>query len=231
MNIEILISIIIIIGCIILIIIKKNPKAEHFKSEYRESEIILSNPIPTFISNLEDKREIIINNEDKNNNYPSIKYDLDIDPPQIDSKPPKKDEAYNNNNFNRDNGVVNAMKQEDETNDIDYNKVVDTYLNFEQPKNSSDLLINRDFKNISKDELNNSTLADIYNSMVAKVVNNISVEQINNITGKTLDNSNINTDLYNPVLTLIDENLNYNNIKDIEYKYNAYDNNIKLYAI
>jgi hypothetical protein len=230
MNIEILISIIIIIGCIILIIIK-NPKAEHFKSEYRESEIILQNPIPTFISNLEDKKEIIINNEDKDNNYPSIKYDLAIDPPQIDSKPPKKDEAYNDNNFIRDNGVISAMKQEDETNDINYNKVVETYLNFEQPKNSSDLLTTRNFKNISKDELDNNTLADIYNSMTAKVINNISSEQLNNITGKTLDNSNINTDLYNPVLSLIDENLNYNNIKDIEYKYNAYDNNIKLYAL
>jgi hypothetical protein len=229
MNIEILISII-IIGCIILIIIKKS-KAEHFKSEYRESEIILPNPIPTYISNIENKKEIIINNEDKNNNYPSIKYDLDIDPPQIDSKPPKKDEAYKNNNFIRDKGVISAMKQEDEINDINYNKVVDTYLNFEQPKNSSDLLTTRNFKNISKDELDNNTLADIYNSMTAKVVNNITAEQINNITGKTLDNSNINTDLYNPVLSLIDENLNYNNINNIEYKYNAYDNNIKLHAL
>jgi hypothetical protein len=222
MNIEILIPIVIIIGCFLLIIIK-NDSSDQFKSEYRESEIILPNPIPTFISNLQDKKEIIINNKDDNNNYPSIKYDLDIDPPQIDLTQPKKGEAYNDDNFIRDKGVVNAMNTKKETNKIDYNKVVDRFLDFEQPKNSSDLLTTRNFKNISKDELDNSTLADIYNSMIAKVVNNISAEQIDNITGKTLDNSNITTDLYNPVLTLIDENLNYNNIKDIEYKYNAYD--------
>ena len=220
MNIEILIPIVIIIGCIILIIIK-NP-TEHFKSEYRESDIILPNPIPTFISDIIDKKEIIINNKDNNNSYPLNEYELKIDPPQIDLTPPKKDEAYHDDNFIRDNGVNNAMKKKEQTNNIDYTRVIDSVFSFNKPQNSHDLLTNINIKNISKDELQNSNLADIYNKMTAKVINDISPEQIDNITGKPIIDEQING-YYKPVLSLIDQNLKYFDINDIDYKYKAFE--------
>ena len=96
MNIEILIPIAVIIGCILLIIIKSS-KNEHFLSEIIESDIILPNPVPIFQYDLDPKKDLIIGSNDKNNNFPIA--DIKIVPPKINNNPPKKDEAFKDNNF------------------------------------------------------------------------------------------------------------------------------------
>ena len=219
MNIEILIPIAVIIGCILLIIIK-SAKNEHFLSERIESDIILPNPVPTFQYDLDPKKDLIIGSNDKNNNFPIA--DIKIVPPKINNNPPKKDEAFKDNEFIRDKGVENAMNNKNKTNDIDYSNVINSYLNFKNPENSGDLLTNLSIKDFSKDELKNSYLHDIFNKMSAKVINNVSNEQINNIMGKPIEENKIDN-LYKPVLSLIDENLKYNDLNDIQYKYSAYN--------
>ncbi len=220
-DITILVPIVVIVGCIILIIIQSTGN-EHFMGEQRESDIILPNPVPTFISNIEDKKEIIINNQDKNNKYPSEKYELKIDPPQVNLSPPKPGQAFHDANFIRDNGVNDAMKKDSKNDKEDYKQVVNSYLEFKKPENSQNLLSSIDIKDISKEELDNSYISDIYKKMSVKIINNISKEQINNITGKPISDNKL-TNLYKPVLSLIDENLTYNNLEDIEYKYKAYN--------
>lgn len=219
MEIEIIVPIIVLIGCILLIVIK-NSSDENFKSEKRESDIILPNPIATYISNIKNKKEIIINQKDKNNNFPIQK--PKIVPPTISNIEPKKDEAYKDVNFVRDEGVEIAMKEKIKLNDKDYKKVVDRNLTFEYPENSNNLLTSLDINNISQKTYDTSYLSNLYDDMTSKVINNISQEQINSITGKAIEEKNING-YYNPLLSLIDGNLKKDNNNDTEYKYSGYN--------
>ena len=59
MNLEIIVPIVIIIGCILIIITKINSNQETFKSEKRESPMFLPIPEPTFISTLQNKKDLI----------------------------------------------------------------------------------------------------------------------------------------------------------------------------
>ena len=96
-------------------------------------------------------------------------------------------------------------------------------MQFKYPTNSNDYLKSVDIKNISKEELDNSTLFDIYDKMSVKVVNNITKEQIDIITGKPIDYNEANLNLYKPVLTLMDQNLEINSLdNEINYKYQPY---------
>ena len=220
MNSEILIPILLIIGCIILIIILKNP-FEQFKSEYRESEIFLKNPLPTFISNLNNKKDLIISNEDNNNNFP-IK-NIEINAPVIKSYTPKPDEVYKDVNFDkiRDTGVDIKMSQDATKNDNEYKGVIDSILTFSNPKDSGDFLTNVNIKDIIKN--NNSTIADMFNKSTATVVNNITEYQLKSIQGNPIQNDNI-YNLYKPELILMDKNLDTSNINnDITYKYSAFN--------
>jgi hypothetical protein len=222
MNSDVLIPIVVIIGCIILIVIYK-PK-EQFKAEYRESDIFLPIPVPTFISNLENKKDLIINKEDNNNNFPLKP--IEIDAPTIKYETPKPGEPYKDVDFDkiRDNGVDDAMKKLTNKNDDEYKKIIDAALVFNYPKNSGDFLTDINVKNISKDELNNSTLADIFNKTTAKVIKHVSEEQINSILGKPIEEKRMVDNLYKPELYLIDKNLDMSNINDnITYKYTAFD--------
>ena len=222
MNSDVLIPIVVIIGCIILIVIYK-PK-EQFKAEYRESDIFLPIPVPTFISNLENKKDLIINSEDNNNNFPLKP--IEIDAPTIKYETPKPGEPYKDVDFDkiRDNGVDDAMKKLTNKNDDEYKKIIDAALVFNYPKNSGDFLTDINVKNISKDELNNSTLADIFNKTTAKVIKHVSEEQINSILGKPIEEKRMVDNLYKPELYLIDKNLDMSNINDnITYKYTAFD--------
>jgi hypothetical protein len=222
MKLDILVPIFVILGCIILIVIKTNNQ-ENFKSEKRESPMFLPIPEPTFISNSENKKDLIIVNEDNNNNFPMNKYELKIDPPKPYDGPIKPDQPFKDVNFIRDNGVTNAMNKNIETDNKDYTSVINSNLQFKYPTNSNNYLKSVDIKNISKEELDNSTLFDIYDKMSVKVVNNISKEQIDSITGKPIDYNEANLDLYKPILTLIDQNLEINSLdNEINYKYKPY---------
>ncbi len=218
MKTDILIPIVVIIGCIILIVIKSISN-ENFKSERRDSDIILTAPI--FKTDLENKKDLIINKDDSYNNFPLE--NISIIPPSIKDGPIEKDAPFKDVNFIRDKGVENAMKKKTAKNDVDYENVVNVYLNFQNPKNSGDYLTDIDIKSISKDELSNSTLADIFNKTTAKVINHVSEEQIKNITGKPIEQT-ITSNLYKPELSLIDKNLEINNLsEDLSYKYSAYN--------
>jgi hypothetical protein len=222
MKLDILVPIVVIIGCLILIVIRTNNQ-ENFKSEKRESPMFLPIPEPTFISNIENKKDLIIINEDNNNNFPISKYELKIDPPKPYDGPVKKDQPFKDVNFVRDKGVSQAMNQRIEFDDTEYAAVVNGNLQFKYPTNSNDYLTSVDIKNISKEELDKSTLFEIYDKMSVKVVNNISKEQIDNITGKPIDYNESNLDLYKPILSLIDKNLEINSLdNDIMYKYEPY---------
>lgn len=220
---EILISIVVIIGCIILFIIYK-PKEqfkEHFMSNYRESDMFIKNQIPPFISNLENKKDLIIND---NNNFP-IK-PIEIKAPIIIPNIPKPNEAYKDVNFDkiRDNGVDIRMKQDEKKNNDEYNDVIDATLKFSYPKNSGDFLTEIDIKKISKDEYNNNTLADIFNKSTARVINHVSDNDIKNILGKPIEEKIMVNNMYKPELSLIDKNLDTSNITDnISYKYSAFN--------
>jgi hypothetical protein len=226
MNSDILIPIVVIIGCIILIVIYK-PK-EQFKAEYRESDIFLPIPVPTFISNLENKKDLIINNEDNNNNFPLKP--IEIDAPKPSTGPINKDAAFKDVNFNkiRDKGVDNAMNKSTNKNDNEYKKVINAALVFNYPKNSSDFLTNINVKDILKDKLNNSTLADIFKKTTAKVIKHVSEEQMKNILGKPIEENKMVDNLYNPEIVLIDKNYDTSNnpgnfTSNINYKYSAFN--------
>ncbi len=183
-------------------------KAETFKSEYRESEMILPPPVPQFQYELDPTNELIIKPEDKNNIYPLEKSDMKIEAPTVPvNQVVDKDAAFEDVKFIRDTGVDNAMKKKNVINDTDYNKVVDSVLGFNYPTNSYDLLTHRDIKSISSDEYNNNNLHDIYNNSISKVINNISKDQIDSITGNKYminDDSN-SSNLYKPLLVLKDK--------------------------
>lgn len=218
MKTDVLIPIVVIIGCIILIIIK-SVSDEDFKGEKRESDIFLTAPI--FISDLENKKDLIINRDDSYNNFPLG--DIVIEPPSMSDGPIDKDAAFKDVNFIRDKGVENAMRKKIQTNDIDYDRAINGYLNFQNPKNSSDFLTDVNIRDIPKDELSNSTLADIFNKTTAKVINHVSEEQIKNITGKQIEENPL-TGLYKPEVSLMDKNLELNNLgENITYKYTGYN--------
>lgn len=224
MKLDILVPIVIIIGCILLIVTKSDAsKQESFKSEKRESPMFLPLPEPTFISTLENKKDLIIINNDKNNSSPISEYELNIIPPKPYDGPVEKDQPFKDVTFIRDKGVSNAMKQKIENDDTEYKAYIEGNLKYYYPANSNDYLSSVNIKDISKEELDNSYISDIYNKMSVKVVNNITKEQIDNITGKPIYNNEENLNLYKPVVSLIDENLEINSFDDIiDYKYKPY---------
>jgi hypothetical protein len=223
MNSDVLIPIVVIIGCIILIVIYK-PK-EQFKAEYRESDIFLPIPVPTFISNLENKKDLIINKEDNNNSFPLKP--IEIKPPKPYNGPIEKDAAFKDVDFDkiRDKGVDNAMEKSTNKNENEYKKVIDAALVFNYPKNSGDFLTNINIKDISKEELDNSTLADIFNKTTAKVIKHVSDDQMKSILGKPIVEKKMVDNLYKPEVVLFDKKLETSNITDnnINYKYAAFD--------
>ncbi len=224
MNLDIIVPIIIIIGCILIIVTKKDcVSREAFKSEKRYSPMFLPIPEPTFISTIENKKDLIIINEDNNNSFPMDNYELKIEPPMPYDGPIEKDQPFKDVTFTRDKGVTNAMEEKIEIDDKDYASVVNGNLQFKYPENSNNYLKSLNIKDISKEELDNSYISDIYEKMSVKVVNNITKDQINSITGKPNYNNNVNLNLYKPLVTLIDKNLEINNYEDIiNYKYEPY---------
>jgi hypothetical protein len=222
MNLDILIPLVVIIGCIIFIVIYK--PAEQFKSEFRESDIFLKNPVPTFISNLENKKDLIISNEDKNNNFPLKP--IEIEAPTIKYYTPKPEEPYKDVNFDkiRDKNVDIKMKQDAIKNDNEYKDIINAALGFNYPKNSGDFLTEINVKDISKDELDNSTLADIFKKTTAKVIKHVSDEQIKNILGKPIEEKRMVNNLYKPEVILVDKNLEIsNNTNNITYKFSGFN--------
>lgn len=211
MNIEIVLTIVVILMCILFLMINKNNDEnnddnndEDFKSEYRESDIILPTPVPQFQYNLDSKKDLIIGNEDKNNNFP---INIETPPEYKNTKPNNKNAPFADSNFIRDSGVVNSMKKKIQFDDADYKKVVDGVIEFNYPKNSQDLLTRLDIKSVSKDEFENSTLFNIYDRAVSKVINDITPQQIDNITGKynmNDNNNNVLTNLYKPIFVSMD---------------------------
>ncbi len=222
MNLKNIVPIVIIIGFILIIIKKIKSNQETFKSEKRESPMFLPTSEAPFISTLQNKKDLIISSEDMNNNYPMAKYELKIEPPKPYDGPVGKDQPFKDVKFVRDQGVNDAIREKIEIDDKDYASVVNGNLQFKYPKNSNDFLISLNIKDISKEELDNSYISDIYDKMSVKVVNNITKEQIELISGKPIDYNTDNLNLYNPILTLIDQNLEINNNNDINYKYQPY---------
>ena len=219
MNIDILIPIVIIIGCIIIIVIQK---PSNTSEDFIQSDMILPNPVPTFISNLENKKDLIISNEDNNNSFPLKP--IEIEAPVIKPYTPKPNEPYKDVNFDkiRDKGVDIKMKKDATKNDDEYKQVVNAELNFKYPRDSGDFLTNVNIKEVIKNNTNN-TIADIFNKSTAKVINNISENQLNSILGTPIKNEN-NFNLYKPELVLMDKNLDTSNIiNNITYKYSAFD--------
>jgi hypothetical protein len=216
---DVLIPIVVIIGCLILIIIYSMSN-----EDFKESDIILPNPVPTFISDLENKKDLIISNEDSNNNFPIA--DINIEPPQPSSGKIEKDTPFKNFDFEkiRDKGIDDAIKNKSNKNDEEYKNVIESKLLFEYPKNSSDFLTNINVKDISKEELENNTLATIFNKTIAKVIKHVSDDQFKNILGKPIEKKNMIDNLYKPEIIFIDKNLDTSNIiNDINYKYAGFD--------
>ncbi len=181
---------------------------ETFKSEYRESEMILPPPVPQYQYELDPKNELIIKPEDKNNIYPLEKSDMKIEAPTVPvNKIVDKDAAFEDVKFIRDKSIDITMKKKIELDNLDYKKVVDGVLGFNYPTNSYDLLSHTDIKSISSDEYNNNYLHDIYNNSISKVINNISKEQIDSITGQKymIDDDSNSSNLYKPLLVLKDK--------------------------
>ena len=207
MDIYIILTIVILLVCGLFIMLR-NEKNEAFKSEYRESDIILPMPVPQYQYELEPKNELIIKPEDKNNNYPLEKSDLKIEAPIVPVNVNiDVNAAFKDVQFIRDKGIEQSMKKKIEINDLDYKRVVEGVTGFDYPQNSYDLLKKADVKSISKDEYNNNTMHDIYNNSISKVINNIRQDQIDNVTGrKYMNDDESNTgNLYKPLYVSIDK--------------------------
>ncbi len=206
MDIYIILTIVILLACGLFWILMQ--EKEKFKSEYRESDMILPTPVPQYQYELEPKNELIIKPVDKNNNYPLEKSDMKIEAPTVPvNQVVDKDAAFEDVKFIRDKGIDISMKKKIEINDLDYKRVVEGVTGFDYPQNSYDLLTHRNVKSISQDEYNNNNLHDIYNNSISKVINNIRQDQIDNVTGKKYmidDDSNL-SNLYKPILILKDK--------------------------
>ena len=207
MDIYIILTIVILLVCGLFIMLKNENKDEHFKSEYRESDIIQPMPVPQYQYELEPKNELIVKPEDKNNNYPLEKSDLKIEAPTAPVNVPDENAAFADNHFIRDKGVEQSMKKEIEINDSEYKRVVEGVTGFDYPQNSYDLLTHADVKSITKDEYSKNSMHDIYNDSISKVINNIRKDQIDNITGKRyMDDDDSNTsNLYKPLYVSMDK--------------------------
>jgi hypothetical protein len=216
---DVLVPIIVIIGCIILIVIYSISD-----EDFKEPDIILPNNVPKFISDYDNKKDLIISKEDSYNNFPLE--DVLIEPPKPSPDTINPDAAFKDVDFEkiRDEGVDYAMKISTNKNDDEYKKVIDAALVFEYPKNSGDFLTNINVKDISKDELNNSTLADIFKKTTAKVIKHVSDEQMKSVLGKPIEEKRMVDNLYKPEVVLFDKNLETSNITDnINYKYLGFD--------
>jgi hypothetical protein len=181
---------------------------ETFKSEYRESDIILPLPVNQFQYELDPKNELIIKPIDKNNNYPLEKSEMKIEAPIVPiNKKVDVNAAFEDVKFIRDKGINDSMKKKIEINDLDYKRVVEGVTGFDYPQNSYDLLTHTDVKSITKDEYNNNTFHDIYNNSISKVINNVRQDQIDNVTGKKYmnDDDSNSSNLYKPLLILKDK--------------------------
>ncbi len=207
MDIYIILTIVILLVCgLYWILMQEN--MEKFKSEYRESDIFLPEPVPQYQYNLDPKNELIIKPEDKNNSFPLDKIDMKIEAPVVpDNKIIDVNAAFEDVKFIRDNGVNNAMRKKIDTNDLDYKKVIEGVIGFHNPQNSYDLLTHRNIKSISQDEYNNNSLHDIYNNSISRVINNISSEQIDDITGikYMVDDMPNTVNVYKPIFELKDK--------------------------
>ncbi len=261
---NLILPIVIILGCLILIIIKKK----------NDEDFISDNTVLEPVSkSIDSKKDIIISKLDKNNNFPLNKYDEEIKNPIHKPKyklikdgfPYKKQlfaqkekeiimnknisklsdikifnpeeiglilaedvdfvQAEEINYCNRDEAVTNTMDKLTLENNKEYILTAKDLIKFKPPECSKDLLTNVNIKNLSKDTLDNSYLAELYNSMTAKVINNISKDQIDSITGIEVKETELKN-MYKPLVSLIDKNLIYdvnNENNKIDYKFSGYD--------
>jgi hypothetical protein len=212
MDIYIILTIVILLVCGLFIMLRndksKDTSNENFKSEYRESDIILPAPVPQFQYELDPKNDLIISDKDKNNNYPISDYELKIEAPTVPiNQKVENDAAFKDVQFIRDKGMEQSMKKKIEINDLEYKRVVEGVTGFDYPQNSYDLLKNIDVKSITKNEYNDNSMHDIYNNAVSKVINNIKQDQIDNITGKKymVDDESNTANLYKPIYVLKDK--------------------------
>lgn len=177
-----------------------NRNKEHFISV---SDIATDSDYSTYTPDNEKANNgIIVQGGDKDN-YPLGTNNLNIKEPVPPVVIPKPDEAFKANQFIRDEGVIQAMKNKIEQNDKDYTNVAKVYNNFRIPGDSKDSLMYKQIGDFSKEELDNSTIHDIFNKMTASVDNNISSDEINRITGKPIEYEGVK-DLYKPVYSSIE---------------------------
>lgn len=193
--------------CLLILVLNNNQ--ENFKSEYRESDIILPTPVPQFQYELKPANELIIKESDKNNKYPLDKIDMNIVPPTKSKTITDREAAFNDANFVRDKGVEAAMSNYKKKDTTEYLDVINSVTNFNLPKNSQELLKKTNVKNISQNEYDTKSIHDIYNNSVSKVINNISDAQIDNITGKKymMDDISNTVNVYKPIYVSIDKNI------------------------
>jgi len=205
MNTCIVFGVVILLVCLLILTLNNNK--ETFKSEYRESDIILPAPVPQFQYELQPVNELIIKESDKNNNYPLEKSDMKIEPPSKLKVITDREAAFADAKFIRDKGVDMAMNNYKNKDNQDYIGVINSVNNFNLPKNSQELLKKTNVKNITQSEYDNKSIHDIYNNSVSKVINNIREEQIDDITGKKymMDEESNTVNVYKPIYVSMDK--------------------------
>jgi hypothetical protein len=177
-----------------------NRNKEHFISV---SDIATNSDYSTYTSDSKKANNGIIVQGGNKDNYPLGTNDLNIKEPVPPVIIPKPDEPFKDNQFIRDEGVTQAIKNKIEQNDKDYKNVSQVYNNFRIPSDSKDSLTYKQIDDFSKEELNNLTIHDIFNKMTATVDNKINSDEINRITGKPIIYEGVK-DLYKPVYSSIE---------------------------
>ena len=208
---------VILVICFLIYTLK--PSSEKFT---QVSDIVdRSTPLTYKQDNTPSNSDIIIMGS-KNDNSPLGTNDPNVIPLPIPERIVLPNEVFKDNKYIRDQGVQDAINKQNNSYEQDYEAVYKSVLNFQIPEDSKDKLSYKHYNEFTKEQLDNSYLADIYDQMSAKVNENISKEELDRITGKEIVYDDIKI-LYNPVYISIDQNLDIAKNKiETESKFKGY---------
>lgn len=119
---------------------------------------------------------------------------------------PTKPNSYNNSHyfykdsdFRLDASIKTPMDELNEKNKLDYDRVIKSVYQFNQPASNDNIIESKEYKDFTKDEIQDKTLYDINKMMDSTINENISKEAIKDILGNPYDNTWEVKSMYNPV--------------------------------
>ena len=167
------------------------------------------------------KEEIIVPEINKDNNFPLSK-ELEIVDPVVTHPAVLPNQAFKDNLFVRDEGVNRMMDILSKNTSTAYVDAANSNSTFLVPKDSKDLITYTHYEDIPKEKRDNMFLADIHDMMTGKVNENINRDELDRIMGKPIIYEDVK-DMYKPVFVSVDPDQTSEMFKNIQYKFNGYN--------